>query len=224
MQGFISQFLNHLSYERRLSNHTVSAYQNDLAHFHLWLRTALLSEEILFRIDYHHIREYLAFCHSRYSQVSIARRLSAIRAFFRYLVRSNIITTSPADYIESPNIKKPLPKPVTVEDAFSLCDMAIDNNINQRDKVIAEILYGSGIRISELVNLDVDNVDLTSRLIRVMGKGKKERIVPIHHHGTLLIGIYIKNIRPTLLQDPLEKALFLGKRGERINPRVVRRF
>jgi integrase/recombinase XerC len=177
MQNFISQFIHHLSYERRLSKHTVLAYQSDLEHFNLWIITAIAGDDILSLIDYYHIREYLAFCHARYKQVSIARRLSAIKAFFRYLVRNNIITSSPADYIESPSIKKPLPKPVTVEEAFILCDMTCEDYISQRDKVIAEVLYGSGIRISELVSLNIDSIDLTSRLIRVMGQGKNPRVV-----------------------------------------------
>lgn len=223
MLKLITLFSDHLNYERRLSSHTVSAYQADLEHFYTWLKTKIDSEDILNHIDYHHIREYLAYCHHKYKKVSIARRLSVIKTFFRYLINTNIITSSPADYIESPVVTKPLPKPITVEEAFSLCDMPSADHLTQRDKVIIELLYASGMRISELVSLDIDSIDPHSRLIRVMGKGKKERIIPVHHQCALLLVLYINNIRPKILKNTQEKALFLGKRGERINPRVVRR-
>lgn len=224
MNTLISQFLHHLSYERRLSWHTVEAYRADLEHFHAWAKTKLVGDDIIARLDHYHLRDYLAFCHHRYKNVSIARRLSALRAFLRYLVQMDIIKASPADLIENPKVKKPLPKPVTVEEAFLLCDVERgDDAVAERDKIICEILYASGMRISELTNLDIDHVDIPSRLIRVMGKGKKERIVPIHHKGAELMRVWITQKRAQFLKNPDEKALFLGERGERIHPRVVRK-
>jgi integrase/recombinase XerC len=224
MNTEISHFLHHLSFERRLSSHTVEAYRADLEHFLMWAKTKMVQEDILASLDHYHLREYLSFCYHRYKNISIARRLSALRTFLRYMVKMGVIKASPADLIENPKVTKPLPKPVTVDEAFLLCDVERGDDAKAfRDKTICELLYGSGIRISELVNLDIDHVDVKARLIRVMGKGKKERIVPIHHRGALLLEQWIVSIRSQLLKNYDEKALFLGERGERINVRVVRK-
>lgn len=224
MNSDISHFLHHLQYERRLSEHTVSAYRADLEHFLLWAQIKVRRDVGVDEINHYHLRDYLGFCYQDYKGSSIARHLSALRTFFRYLVEINIIKSSPADILENPKNKKTLPKPVTVDEAFAVCDVdAGDDIIAFRDKTICEILYGSGLRISELVSLDIDDVDVKARLIRVMGKGKKERVVPIHTKGAVLIASWIENYRSQLLHNADEKALFLGQRGERIHVRVVRK-
>lgn len=224
MNTAISKFLHHLKFERRLSSHTVEAYRADLEHFHAWIKTSLKCDEPLQRLDHYHVREYLSFCFHRYKNVSIARHLSALRTFLRFMVRIGEIKASPADLIENPKVKKPLPKPVSVDEAFLLCDRNMGGEaVTVRDRTICELLYASGIRISELIALDLDHLDLDNRLIRVMGKGKKERIVPIHQACAELLKVWLIKYRPELANDPLEdKALFVGERGERIHARVVR--
>lgn len=224
MKYEIEQFLQHLRHERRLSEHTVEAYRADLDHFFAWATAKLGTEDFMAILNHYHLREYLSFCFHRYKNVSIARRLSGLRTFFRFLVRIDKIKSSPVDLIENPKIKKPLPKPVSVDEAFSLCEMDIsDKPIRLRDRTICELLYASGIRISELTALDIDHLDLNSRLIRVMGKGKKERIVPIHKDCADLLATWITEHRINFVKNPLtDKALFVGQRGDRINPRVVR--
>jgi integrase/recombinase XerC len=224
MQNHIAFFLQHLAFERRLSSHTVNAYRADLEHFLAWAQIKLKQEALLEQLDHYHIREYLAFCFHRYKNISIARRLSALRSFLRYMVRVGVIKASPADLIENPKIIKTLPKPVSVEEAFSLCELKHDTDaVGVRDQLLCELLYASGIRVSELAYLDVDHIDLDSRLIRIMGKGKKERIVPIHHACQKLLKLWLENYRSDLVKDSMhEKALFVGDRGERIHVRVVR--
>jgi integrase/recombinase XerC len=224
MNTEISQFLHHLRFERRLSDHTVDAYRVDLEHFHAWAKTKFAHGEILLGLDHYHMREYLSFCFHRYKNVSIARRLSGLRGFLRYMVRCGKIKASPADLIENPKIKKPLPKPVSVDEAFLLCDRNDGNdNIAIRNRAICELLYASGIRIAEMVALNVDDIDLENRLVRVMGKGKKQRVVPIHQACAELMQLWLNTGRMTLLKDPInEKALFVGERGERVHARVVR--
>jgi integrase/recombinase XerC len=223
MNTKLSRFLEHLSYERRLSEHTVAAYQADLEHFFLWARTKIKIEDWLSVLTHYHLREYLSFCFHRYKNVSIARRLSALRTFLKYEVRLGDIKCSPADLIENPKVFKPLPKPVSVDEAFSLCDLNQgDDAIAVRNQALCELLYASGIRVSELVSIDIDTVDLNARLVRIMGKGKKERIVPIHQTCADLLKTWITVYRMDLLKDPLEKALFVGERGERLHVRVVR--
>lgn len=222
MNSEISQFLHHLTYERRLSSHTVDAYRVDLEHFFSWAQTRLVGDEVLLRLDHYVVREYLAFCYHRYKNVSIARRLSGLRSFFRYCVKMGMIKAAPTDLIENPPVKKPLPKPVSVDEAFSLCDIKSRDPIVMRNRTICELLYASGMRISEMVALDVDNIDLSSRLVRVMGKGKKERIVPIHQSCSEMLADWLKHFRPDLVRNVDERAVFLGERGDRIHPRVVR--
>ncbi len=223
MKTEIAQFLHHLRFERRLSDHTVEAYRADLEHFSAWARTRMKGD-VLQSLDHYHLREYLSFCFHRYKNVSIARRLSGLRTFLRYMVRRGIIKASPADLIENPKIKKPLPKPVSVDEAFLLCDRPFGTDaVAHRDRAICELLYASGIRISELVALNVDHLDLTNRLIRVMGKGKKERVVPIHQACADLLVRWVQSFRTEMLKHPeSEAALFVGERGERIHARVVR--
>lgn len=223
MNSQISLFLHHLSFERRLSWHTVEAYRADLEHFYAWALVRLCTEEVLQKLDHYVLREYLSFCFHRYKNVSIARRMSALRTFFRFMVRAGQIKASPADMIENPKIKKPLPKPVSVEEAFLLCDYADEQHSKiMRDRAICELLYASGIRISELCSLDLDDIDIKARLVRVFGKGKKERIVPIHPACAQVLTTWINDYRHDFLDDPDKKALFLGERGDRIHARVVR--
>lgn len=223
MNAMVSAFVEHLVYERRLSSHTVDAYRSDLEHFEQWARTSMGSIDILPILTHHHIRDYLYFCFQRYQGTSIARRLSALRTFFRYLIKIGVIKSSPADLIENPKVSKPLPKPVSVDEAFSICDQNNTGGARSvRDRTMCELLYGSGIRISELVALDVEHVDLTARLIRVMGKGKKERIVPIHEACRDILRVWIEDYRPDIVAHHEEPALFVGERGARIHARVVR--
>jgi integrase/recombinase XerC len=224
MNKELKLFLEHLAYERRLSNHTVEAYRADLEHFSQWAQSRFRSDDFLLRLDHYNIREYLSFCYQRYKNISIARRLSGLRTFFKFMVRLNIVAASPADLIENPKVSKPLPKPVSVEEAFCLCEQGPEKDAGSaRNKAMWELLYASGIRISELVGLNIHHIDLKTRLIRVMGKGKKERIVPIHETCAKSLEQWINSFRPLLIKDILnEKALFVGERGERIHARVIR--
>lgn len=226
MKSELSQFLHHLTYERRLSPHTVEAYRADLEHFNTWAQTKALGPNLLDEISHYHVREYLAFCHDRYKNVSIARRLSALRMFFRYQVFIGKLKTSVADLIENPKITKALPKPVSVDEAFAICEKNIDlkNAASVRDQAMCELLYASGIRVSELVAINLADVDLKARLIRVKGKGNKERIVPIHQLCADLLLQWLINFRASLIENADEEALFVGARGERINVRVVRQI
>lgn len=223
MKHQIAQFLHHLAYERRLSEHTVHAYRADLEYFYVWAHKRIGTDDILSKLDHYHLREFLSHSFHRFKNVSIARHLSAIRTFLRYMVKIGEIKASPADLIENPKIKKPLPKPISVDEAFSLCDFEPgDDATTVRDQLMCELLYASGIRVSELSALNLDDVDVKARLIRVMGKGKKERIVPIHHACAHRLVRYITRYRNDFLKDHESKALFLGERGHRIHVRVIR--
>lgn len=222
MRQHIDNFLAHLQFERRLSEHTVASYAGDLEDFYEWAVLKCGTPECMGIFEHYHIREYLAHCYHHLKNVSIARRLSALRTFFRYAVRMQVIKVSPADAIENPKVHKPLPKPVSVDEAFSLCDTKEESHIAARNQAIIELLYASGIRVSECSQLDLEHIDLKARLIRVMGKGKKERIVPIHTKAADLLADWITHHRIKFLKGNDTPALFLGEQGKRIHPRVVR--
>lgn len=223
MKKELEQFLQHLAYERRLSPHTVEAYRADLDHFSLWYESKIRSTEPLLQLNHYHLREYLSVCLHKYKNVSIARRLSALRTFLKYLVKINYLKTSPADMLENPKIVKPLPKPVTVDEAFAICDIEMPQSPHfLRDVAICELLYATGIRICELCQLNVDDIDFSSRIIRVMGKGKKERLVPFHELCGEHLLAWRDYARHLYCNNADENALFFGEKGERINPRVVR--
>jgi integrase/recombinase XerC len=223
MRAYLKEFLDHLAFERRLSEHTVAAYRRDLEDFSVWAQSRLETPDFIHLLDHYHLREYLSHCYERLKNVSIARRLCALRSFLRYLQRMQKISANPADLVESPRLPKHLPKPVSVDEAFSICDSQKndEDGIGIRDQALCELLYASGIRVAELVMLDLDSIDLNEKLIRVMGKGKKERIVPIHNLCAQLLKTWLL-MRGSFLKNPNEQALFVGERGERINVRVVR--
>ncbi len=223
MNEHIKIFLDYLLYERALSNHTVQAYKNDLEHFFCWLLSNKINE--LNSVEHFHIRGYLAYIFNDYKNVSVARRLSAIKSWLKFLVQRGIIKSSPADLIESPKVSKPLPKPVTLEEAFALCDAPseiVDDPLFIRNQAICELLYACGLRISELSELNIDDIDLSNKLVKVMGKGKKERIVPFHDLCQRVLLVYLEKSRIFFVKDSNEKALFLGEKGKRIDPRIVR--
>lgn len=221
---YIEIFLEYLAYERSLSQNTVDAYRNDLEHFVSWICANIKTDDYLNFIEHYHIREYLSQIFNEYKNVSLARKVSSIKSWFKFLVYRNIIKTSPAINIESPKLSKPLPKPVSLEEAFSLCDQEIkdDDNKSLRDKCICEMLYACGLRVSELCDLNLEDIDFKNKLIRVMGKGKKERIVPFHDlcHSSLLS--WINQGRDNFIKEIDEQAVFVGEKGKRINPRIVR--
>lgn len=223
MKHQLEQFLQHLAFERRLSSHTVDAYRADIEHFAQWYERKVPSTDPLLHLNHYHLREYLALCLHNYKNVSIARRMSALRTFLKYLVKIGTLKTSPADMLENPKIVKPLPKPVSVDEAFAICDIEMPESPHLlRDTAICELLYATGIRISELCMLNIGDVDFDARILRVMGKGKKERLVPFHELCKQHLQVWNTNARHLYCNNVDDDALFVGEKGERINPRVVR--
>lgn len=221
---YIEIFLDYLKYERALSQNTIDAYKNDLEHFMSWIYANIKTQNAFDFIEHYHIREYLSYIFNEYKNISLARKVSCIKSWFKFLVYRDIIKTSPAINIESPKISKPLPKPVSLEEAFSLCDQEVlpDDHKALRDQCICEMLYACGLRVSELCNLNLSDIDLKNKLIRVMGKGKKERIVPFHDLCQKSLLSWIENSRDKFIKQTSEPALFIGEKGKRINPRIIR--
>ncbi|RPH49632.1 MAG: tyrosine recombinase XerC, partial [Lysobacterales bacterium] len=180
--AWIPRFLKHLSIERRLSAHTDSSYRRDLERFVAWCDHDLIPDWRA--LDGQHIRTFAAAEFRRgVSPRTIARRLSALRSFFQFLIREGELRANPANEIKAPKASKRLPETIDVDQMTRLLSFRTDERLGVRDKAIMELFYSSGLRLAELVGLDLTDVDLADRTVRVLGKGAKTRIVPVGRHA-----------------------------------------
>lgn len=207
-----------------MSPHTLSAYARDLEDLAGWLlRNAELSDWK--QLDHRHIRSFLATLHRTRKASSIARTLSAIRTFLKYCVKEGHLKSSPADLIVSPKVPRHLPTGLSVDEAFTLCDENYEvTKLSVRDEAIVELLYATGIRVSEACSLNIRHVDLRAKVITVLGKGDKERIVPFHEKCSLKLQAWL-DVR--VHKYPIEESdapFFVGTQGKRLNDRVLRKM
>jgi integrase/recombinase XerC len=209
--------------ERALSEATVSAYGKDLKQFLQW--ASRLHVESLQEIDRHVLRRYIgSLSEGKYARRSIARKASTIRSFLRWAVINGELGSNPADGLDIPKLDKPLPHFLKAGAAGRLMELPPDDDpVGIRDRAVFELLYGSGLRVSELCGLDIDDLELKARAVTVLGKGRKERRVPLSEPAARAIETYLGGARSELSGDkPSTAALFLGVRGKRLDPRTVR--
>jgi len=235
MDELLNQFLEHLRYERNLSQHTLRNYQSDLEQFHDYLapaepKTGRRTEPPLADIDHITVREWLATLHSAEKQKSsIARKLAALRTFFQFLVREGVVEKNPAKLVATPRLEKKLPKHLSIEEAIKFVetpDLATD--LGKRDRAMLELMYATGVRVAELTKLNLGHIDFRNRLIRVTGKRRKERIVPFGEPALAALKVYL-DVRDRFLDAaPISErepeALFLNYQGTRITTRSVGRM
>ncbi len=221
--SWVSDFLDHLSNERQLSPLTRNSYQRDLKQLQHYCDKQKIEQWQ--QLDSATIRHYVAWRHRNgLGGSSLQRELSAIRAFFNYLIRENQRQSNPAQGISAPKTGRKLPKTLDVDEISQLLDgPAIDpeDPLQLRDFTMIELMYSCGLRLAELVTLDVSGLDLGSALVRVLGKGNKTREVPVGRKAVAALNDWLK-IRPTLANTD-ETALFVGKQGKRLTPRAVQK-
>jgi integrase/recombinase XerC len=213
----IDNFLDYLRAERAVSPYTLKAYTQDLKEF-----SAFVDKKPK-NIDNLDIRTFLAsLYHRNLKKSSISRKLASIRSFFKYLHREGHVKSNPAKLVSSPKVPKNLPKFLTIDEVFSLVETPKGETFKPtRDKAMIELLYSCGLRVSELTSLDISDLDIKETIIRVKGKGKKERIMPI---GTKAMEA-IKNYLPERISlKKKSPGLFLNNRGGRLTQRSVRRI
>ena len=215
----IEQFCQYLETERNVSVHTVSAYRSDLAQFAAFL-AAQKGQNTPEEVDHLTIRRYLAQLHKGHAKSSIGRKLSAIRALFRYLLREGRIGKNPAELVSTPKKEKRLPFHLNIDQVTTLVSAPSGSALPLRDKAVLETLYSCGIRVSELTGMDVGDLDLDGGLARVLGKGGKERIVPVGSYAKAALTAYLEE-----RGDPAASApLILNARGGRLTRRSVGRI
>lgn len=217
MKKYIDRFIDFLKVEQGVSPHTLRAYTKDLKEF-----SEFLDEEPK-DIGYLDIRSYIASLHHRdLKKSSISRKLAAIRSYFKYLHREGYVKQNPAKLVASPRVPKTLPRFLDIDETFLLMDTPKGETfIPTRDKAMLELLYSSGLRVTELTTLDVVDLDIKESLVRVKGKGRKERIVPIGSKAMEAIQNYLPERISLKKKSP---ALFLNNRGGRLTQRSVRRI
>ena len=204
---YIAEYLEYLQAERGLSQNTIDAYRRDLTAFCDYILTLDNIDEFE-KIKRSHINYYIKELHDKnYSPTSITRKIAAIRGWFRWLSANEIIKNDPSTGVELPKLTKKLPKVMTVSEIEKI----LTNHLNDIESVILELLYGAGLRVSELVNLDMNNIELSSRYVRCTGKGSKERIIPIGEKAKKSILKYLKDREILLKKYKLETKHFLIK-------------
>lgn len=213
---WIARFVSHLSFERRMSGHTLSAYRHDLG------RLASFCEKRDVKrwaaLNNFQVRAYAAGEHAGgIAPRSIQRRLSAARSFYEYLMREGAVKNNPALEVRAPKSKKRLPATLDADQMARLLNFRVDDSLSARDKAMMELFYSSGLRLGELVGLDVAAVDLKDRTVRVLGKGNKTRIVPVGRHAIDALKKWLTE-RPAVAGNG---ALFVGKGGRPLSGRAV---
>ncbi len=214
----LGPFLDYLHYERRLSPRTLAGYRRDLEAFLDWLNQAGVQD--VARIDSQHVRGYAASRHRRgLAPKSLQRHLSAIRAWFRYLLREGRVGANPAEGVRAPKVERRLPHTLDADQLGHLLEIPGDGPLDCRDRAIMELFYSSGLRLAELVAVDVGDVQSSDGLLQVTGKGSKSRRVPIGRLARAAIEAWLK-VRPRLASTG-EVALFVSRRGQRLSARAV---
>jgi len=218
LQKPIDEYLNHLASQRGLSPITIKNYQRNLAEFVTLLTSKQLTDWSSLESD--HVRLMIKQLNQKGIKArSIATKLSALRSFLEYLVQSEVLTFNPAKGISAPKLDKPLPKNISVDEAFQLLDINEDDPLSIRDQAMMELMYSSGLRLSELVGINLKDIKLRENEIIVLGKGSKQRLLPITDKAVKTIKSWLK-VR-TDFCDAGEVALFTSKLKKRISVRSV---
>jgi integrase/recombinase XerC len=235
MEQLIAQFLEHLRYERNVSEHTLRTYASDLNQFLAYLapadpKTGKRSLPEIRQIDHITIREWLSTLHTaQKKKTSVARKLAALRTFFQFAVREGVMELNPAKLVSTPRLEKKLPKHLSIEEAIKFIETPdVETDLGKRDRAMLELLYATGVRVSELTKMGLADVDFKNKLIRVTGKRRKERIVPFGDEARESLKGYL-TVRDGFLDNaPIserdDQALFLNYQGTRITTRSVGRM
>ena len=222
MKEAIDNFLNYLAVEKGFSENTIFAYRNDLQQL-----ASFVGKEVAKRstvpswasFDRQSMLLYLSeLREKRYAATTVARKVAAIKSFFGFLAAEGMIKDNPTRSVPSPRVGKSLPKPISIAQARLLLEQPSKRSTPEakRDRAMLELLYATGMRASELVSLNLADIDIEGGYVRCFGKGHKERLIPIYRQASLVLKEYLADGRPHLVHNSEEKALFLNRRGERL--------
>lgn len=208
----IEDFKNYLLLEKKYSKNTIISYTNDLNKFKNYFE----NKKILKNINHNDIKEYIRHLSKEENTRSIARTISSLKSFYKFLLIEKFVNKSPLENISSPKQKKELPKILSEEEIDKLLNIPLNNNYSYRNKAMLELMYSSGLRVSELINLKVIDIDLDMALVRVYGKGSKERVIPLGEFAINALKEYITYHRSSMLKKKPCDYLFLNSRGDKM--------
>lgn len=214
IEDAIVDFIQYCLFEKGLTDQTVSSYQNDLDVYLSFLqdKNVFLVKDITG--DY--IKEFLKIRGDSESTSTVAHNLTVIKNFHKYLIKENIVKEDVSLFISRPKLQKRLPRALTVEEVDLLLDITLNTPFDYRNKAMLELMYGAGLRVSELVSLTLNQIDLENGLIRIMGKGRKEREIPIGEYGVYYLKLYLEHRGMLIKNHRQEDALFLNNHGKQI--------
>lgn len=213
MNKILNEFLDYLNIEKRYSSKTIDNYQIDLNQF-----STFFKEKDIKKIEYDDLREYLEFLYNKnYSNKTISRHISSLKSFYKYLLNNNIISNNPTELLSSPKSEFRLPNYLNIEELDKLLETPnIESKVGKRDILIIEMFYATGIRLSELVSIKLKDIDFNNRMIKIKGKGNKERYVFYGTNCKKYLEDYLKNSRPFYLKEENDH-LFLNQHGKQIS-------
>ncbi|MGH2447080.1 MAG: site-specific tyrosine recombinase [Chloroflexota bacterium] len=214
-QSQIDNFLSYISAERNLSANTSGAYSNDLSQFATFLVDQGQAD---WGFDRETLQRFRAFLYSRrYADTTVARKIAATRSFLHFLEDEGVVNAGLAEHLESPRIGKYLPHSISEDDVEDLLAMPrTDNPAGIRDRAMLRLLWATGMRVTELISLDLENLDMGTWTVRCLGKGSKERMIPFGPHAFEAMAAYYQQSRPALLRYGKEQAVFLNHHGHRL--------
>ena len=214
IEDAIVDFIQYCLFEKGLTDQSVSSYQNDLDVYLSFLqdKNVFLVKDIASD----HIKEFLKIRGDNESTSTVAHNLTVIKNFHKYLIKENIVKEDVSLFISRPKLQKRLPRTLTVEEVDLLLDITLNTPFDYRNKAMLELMYGAGLRVSELVSLTLNQIDLENGLIRIMGKGRKEREIPIGEYGVYYLKLYLEHRGMLIKNHRTEDALFLNNHGKQI--------
>jgi integrase/recombinase XerD len=218
----IENFLNYLAVEKGFAENTIDAYRNDLQQLASFVGKEMTKRGTIpswASFDRQSMLLYLTeLKEKRYAATTVARKIAAIKSFFGFLAAEGLIKDNPTRDVPSPRVGKSLPKPISIAQARLLLEQPSKRSTPEakRDRAMLELLYATGMRVSELVSLNLADIDIEGGYVRCFGKGHKERLIPIYRQASLVLKEYLADGRPHLVHSSEEKALFLNRRGERL--------
>lgn len=209
-EKYIDEFIDYLRFEKKYSENTISSYKRDLNKINSYLKKDFIK---LTKAD---IQKYIQNLSKNESSNTISRTISSLKSFYKFLEINKYTNTNPLTTIISPKTARKLPKVLSEEEVNKLLDINLNNDFDYRNKAMLELMYSSGLRVSELINLTVNDVDLKNSLVRIFGKGSKERIVPLNDYATEALNNYILYHRPKLFKQKENNYLFLNNHGNQM--------
>ena len=209
---YINEFTEYLIIDKKYSENTIKAYNNDLKKFKNFIENKTINN-----IDENNIKDYIKYLNKENNDTrTISHNISTLRSFYKFLLIEKKVNKNPMEYIELPKTKKSLPKTLSIEEIDKLLDINLTDAFSFRNKAMLELMYSSGLRVSELINVKIHDIDVSNCIIRIMGKGSKERIVPLGDYAIRYIELYLKEYREKLIKRELNDYLFLNNHGTKM--------